>query len=355
MTEMKNLKGETPFRNAETRYITMLSVLSAFAVLFLHANGCFWTFSTKPYWQSANIIECVFYFAVPVFFMITGATLIDYPERYSLKEYFIRRIRKTVIPFLAWSAIGLGYRVLYGKNLLEGFSVEKLVELIFSSKIISYYWFFPSLFCVYLCIPLLASVQKEKRNQLFLYLLSAGIFFNNLLPFLKNVFHWTYTFPITVDVTGKHLVYVILGVVLNENRQSKRTRWLIYLFGIAGLLVHITATWKLSIAAGKIVQTYKGYTSFPCILWSAAVFVFVKQTACRVKSGKVWKIVNILGKYTLPVYLLQWFVFDQIKRHFAVNVFSLWYRLGIPFLMVPVIIAVTWIIRKIPGLRRIVP
>lgn len=69
-------------------YISLLSVISAFAVVSLHTNGCFWEFSTKRYWFTANILECLWYFAVPVFFMISGSTLIDFRKRYNLRTYF---------------------------------------------------------------------------------------------------------------------------------------------------------------------------------------------------------------------------------------------------------------------------
>jgi len=75
-------------------YINVLAVVSALAVVFLHANGCFWKFSYENYWFSANIIESLFYFAVPCFFMISGATLLDYNERYDTKIYFVKRVKK---------------------------------------------------------------------------------------------------------------------------------------------------------------------------------------------------------------------------------------------------------------------
>ena len=60
----------------EASYISALNVLSCMAVVFLHTNCVFWDFKKENYWITANIIECIFYFAVPVFFMISGATLI---------------------------------------------------------------------------------------------------------------------------------------------------------------------------------------------------------------------------------------------------------------------------------------
>lgn len=64
-------------------YIQILGVLSCLAVVVLHTNGCFWDFSYERYWLTANLIENLCYFAVPIFFMISGATLMDYRKRYS--------------------------------------------------------------------------------------------------------------------------------------------------------------------------------------------------------------------------------------------------------------------------------
>ena len=59
-------------------YIDYLNVFCCLSVIALHCNGCFWKFSYESYWISSVFIECIFYFAVPIFFMITGITLFDY-------------------------------------------------------------------------------------------------------------------------------------------------------------------------------------------------------------------------------------------------------------------------------------
>ena len=48
------------------------------------------------------MIESVFYSAVPVFFMITGATLMDCRKRYSTAVFLKKRFTRTVIPYLGW-------------------------------------------------------------------------------------------------------------------------------------------------------------------------------------------------------------------------------------------------------------
>ncbi|MBQ3865619.1 MAG: acyltransferase family protein, partial [Clostridia bacterium] len=95
-------------KKQKSAYITLLSVIGSIAVVLLHSNGCFWNFSAEArYWKTANVIECVFYFAVPVFFMISGATLLDYRERYDTAAFLKKRALKTVVPFLFWSLFGV--------------------------------------------------------------------------------------------------------------------------------------------------------------------------------------------------------------------------------------------------------
>ena len=86
-------------------YIQILGVIACLAVVAMHVNGCFWQFGYDRYWITANIIECICYFAVPIFFMISGATLLNYRKRYTTAVFFKKRFGKTLVPFLIWSVI----------------------------------------------------------------------------------------------------------------------------------------------------------------------------------------------------------------------------------------------------------
>ncbi len=150
-------------------YITFLSVISAISVVILHTNGCFWNYSKERYWLTANIIESVFYFAVPIFFMITGITLIDYRDKYSTKEYFKKRFIKTVIPFLVWSIIAVLYSIFYlKKTSIDWLSFKLIFNGIVDTKFVTIYWFFIPLFIIYLIIPILSAIDKKKRSSVFM-------------------------------------------------------------------------------------------------------------------------------------------------------------------------------------------
>ena len=86
-------------------YFDLLNICAALAVVFLHCNGNVHVFSDSLAWKQALIIEVCMYWAVPIFFMLSGANLMGYREKYSTPVFFKKRILRTAIPFLAWSLI----------------------------------------------------------------------------------------------------------------------------------------------------------------------------------------------------------------------------------------------------------
>lgn len=157
-------------------------------------------------------------------------------------------------------------------------------------------------------------------------------------------------------VGSNYLLYVLLGYIFSRITLTKKQRCLIYTFVIAGLLAHMVGTYYLSMHAGKIIQTYKGYLNVPCILYSVGVFVFLKQIADRAMAQKfINKIVNFLKSYTFAIYLLQWFFMTTLVRYLRVNSYSIIYRLGGIVLVTALCVITTCIIRKLPLGKYILP
>lgn len=337
-------------------YITFIGVVAAISVLILHTNGCFWSFdATARYWQTANIIESVFYFAVPLFFMTIGVTLFDFYDRNTLKEYFQKRAKKVAIPFIAWSLIGLVEKILIHSILIDKVTPKFIYQGITGTSIVSIYWFFTSLFIIYLSLPLFASVKKTKRQEVFTYLVISGFILNILIPFLKDIFSSDLNAPYNITVVSGALIWPPLGWLLHNNELKKKHKVVIYLLAILGLIMHIVGTYTLSIREGYIVRTYKGYQNVPSILYSVGIFVLLKDIGNAIMHGKVKKFISWLGNYTFPIYLMQFILLDLFSRLPFIDTHSIVYRLGTPFVMIPIIIFITWIMRKIPIIKRIVP
>jgi surface polysaccharide O-acyltransferase-like enzyme len=332
--------------------------MSAIAVLFLHTNGCFWNFSaTEGYWKTANVIESVFYFGVPCFFMISGITLMDFFERYTLGEYFIKRGKKTVIPFVAWNLIALGYDILVGEISPDEMNLKYIYQGMTGSTIVNIYWFFNALFVLYLSMPLFAAVEHKKRKLVYTYLVCVGGILNIIIPFLKTVFSLDLNTPYSVTVVSDVLIWVPLGWLLHNCEMKQRTKYIIYILAMLGLGCHIFGTYNLSIKAGEIVKTYKGFQNAPSLLYSVGIFIFLKDIGTRIMSqdNVMARIIKFIGKYTFAIYLMQFLLLTMFSSLSCIDTKSIIYRLGAPFIMIPIIICITYFMRKIPILKHIVP
>lgn len=346
--------------NRKTNYLSYLSVISCIAVVYLHANGCFWSFSREAYWVSANVIESVFYFGVPIFFMIPGATLLNYNERYGLKEYFVKRIHKTVIPFVVWTVIGLALRMLYNYySELPQLSLPLIIKGFVKGEIVDVYWFFPVLFCVYLSIPLLAAVPQDKKKEVFSYLAIVCFILNIVIPFVIQVGHLQIDFPYYVSVGSGYLFYVIVGFLFHEHDLKAASRVVIYILALTGLLTHLLGTYYASMEANEVIKTFKGYTNLPCILYAIGIFVLVKNVVNRRithrNNSKIDRVVGVVKRYTFSIYLLHWFIKQFLEKIILIDNRSIIYRLCAPILIVCLSMGITFLIRKIPVVKRILP
>ncbi len=340
-----------------TAYITLLSVVAAIAVVMMHTNDCYWHFSTERYWVTANWLNALCVFAVPVFFMISGATLLDYPARYSTGEFFKKRVTKTVVPFLAWSGICLALNVLVYKTVsAEDLSVKFILNGLANNSFNSVYWFFWPLFGAYMCIPLLAAVPKEKRRVLFTYLAVACFVVNGVVPFFIRTFLLGVRWPLSIGVGSGYLLYLFIGYLLKEYETKRWQRLCIYAAALGGLFLYSYGTQVLSFEAGRIVDTLKGATNITSVCYATGVFVLFRQVGNRLMDVK-WlsKTVYVLKDYTFCVYLMHMPILQGIKGLFDFDTRSILWRVGGFLVIVPLCMALTWVLRKIPIVRSIVP
>lgn len=341
-------------------YITILQVLSALAVILLHANNSFWVYRDGKTWYFNTIIESVFYFAVPIFFMITGATLIDYQDRYDTKTFFKRRFSKVLIPFIFWSLFGLLFYSLRGYQF--NFDPLSIYNNIMEHGYVSIFWFFIPLICIYLSIPLFAAVDKNKKVKIFKYLAFLGIILNCAIPFLVNcfsyVFHKKVALGIEVGVVSGYLIFPIVGYLLHNIELSKKKRYTIYAIAVISLVIHIVGTIIVSKHAGHIDKLFKGYTNLPSILYSIGIFVFIKYSEKTAFFQKLKKPITRIAKYTFALYLVHHFVIVQLSDFLAsygITGTTLIY-VPIMFILATVIsIVIIWLIRKIPLGKQLLP
>jgi len=120
--------------------------------------------------------------------------------------------------------------------------------------------------------------------------------------------------------------------------------------------MHIVGTYVTSVQAGSIQTLYKGYINLPCVLYTFAIFVFLSDFARWIEKYKwIKRIINYVGRYTFPLYLIHWFILRLIEDCLKINNKSIIFRVFAPYAVFAIVIAITWVLRKIPGIRKIVP
>lgn len=288
--------------------------------------------------------------------MITGATLMDYRDRYDLKTYFKKRVHKTVIPFFAWSMIGILCKLALGKIQGSELSVSYVWNGIFGTTVIPMYWYFQVLFCIYLFMPLFAAVNKKYRKEVFTYAAVAGFILTGVVPLICNTLLKGYSWGVDPYAFSSYLLFIPAGYLISEYDIKKNVRRFIYVAGAAGFLMHLAGTYFLSVRAGAVINTFKGYTNAPCIMYSTGIMVWLKYNYERLSRFRLVRLFQrLIAPYTLSIYLMQYFIYISMLTVFNIDETSLLYRLGAPFVIIPVIIAATWLIRKIPLIRVIAP
>lgn len=331
-------------------YYDVLNILAAFGVIMLHCNGRAHTFSNSLGWYQALLVEVVFYWPVPIFFMLSGATLMGYRERYTTKDFFKKRFLRTVIPFVVWTILNAIYK---GINPFEiGF--RTFINQCFNTSVEGVYWFFIPLFSVYLAMPVL-SVLKEHRHILW-YMVGGSFLLNSLLPpifvYLKLQWNWN----LAMLTVGGYLQYVILGYLLSTTELKKKYRLVIYGLGIFGVCLRYGMTVLLSLRDGVINKTFFSYTQYYAVFLAVAVFAFFKHFKPLEKLAQHPKIVSALKTISgcsFGIYLMHMIIYRELAKILPTACWQ--WRLLVPFLIYALALTVTLILKKIPVIKNIVP
>ncbi len=337
-------------------YFDILNVIACLAVVAMHANSAFWDFRPSFSWLFNSFIEKVCVWAVPIFFMLTGATLIRSSESFSFCTYARRRFFRTVLPFIIWSVLGLIFDIFYLGLVSPDLKLTSYVSMILNATVptTSVFWFFFPLFAIYLALPLFISVEDGKKEKVFGYLILSYLFFT-LVKDLFSVLGASFPTVLQLVALGGWLIYPVLGWYLSTVELRDDQRRAIYSIGIASFLFAWGGTVVSSYKERAIVNIGSNLLDLPYIFISISVFLFIKQRFAQVplNERKVHLIAS-LSSLTFGVYLTHRFVLNFIIKLFRVQV-TVWYWPVIGFIVVSGFsFLLVSLIKRLPFLSRLV-
>ena len=321
--------------------IDLLRVMSAIAVVIIHVvtaplNNI--TFAVDPALKSTlSAFHHLSYWAVPVFFMITGYCMALKKE--CTYKYCFSQVAKFVAVLFT---VGLFYALLEEVFTARTVSIAILLRCLMkvvSGDLWDYMWYIYAIIGIYLVMPMIHSfLQKEKREVLTLVALL--FFFKIFFPAVQSWFSVGVDFPFS-----GYLFYILIGGAISKFPVKRVRLWNISCAIIVALYcILVFAGYSFSLIWNPYLDP---------IVCIASVSLFILVSNQMVNASKA---LSVMAGCTWGIYLLHPFFINV-----ALKVLNLDLLRSMPYIKLPLFgIAIllfsfvaTYILRKIPLIKKL--
>lgn len=233
-------------------YIDVIRVVAMIAVVFAHTcSSVLIKGPSAPLWTPANILVTITEIAVPLFYMISGATILNSSKTKDLNYLFKHRLIRILIPFLAWSIISAFFFQLINNGPHFQQAIHN-ISLLYHQPVLTAFWFIYPLIGFYLVSPALKAfvdnVSKSTINYILILWFITNIFLPNLsksLPPQYGQYFEAYGFASLIFLS-KMIGYFILGYKLSNITAEKINLKLNLSIFIVGTLLAIINMYVIS-------------------------------------------------------------------------------------------------------------
>ncbi|HEI9784353.1 TPA: acyltransferase [Serratia marcescens] len=338
-------------------YYNNLKIFSVIAVLLFHTSVEYYKINEHG-WVSAIAYSAITRFCVPIFFMISGATIISKSE--SIVCFFKKRALKILPPLIFWSLL---YSIVLSKINGTSFNIMESIAGIVTSPIYIHFWFIYAIIGLYLMMPVFMSVNEDKKIIICAYYTSIWFLFASLLPYGRllglpipeyigtpYMFNEMYQF---FNYSG----YMTLGFLISrfelDNKNVAIKMILLSILMSAALFFMVIHD---SIMKEKITQDLWEFKTPLVVVFSVSVFLFFKYIKISIAdkySDKLSSVANLV----FPVYLVHYLYIFLIVRHFGYIFHSLPVFFQIPLETVIITLCsfiTVFVMSKIPFLNRLI-
>lgn len=312
-------------------YMDILNIVACFAVVVLHCTTSVFLNTGDYRWCFDVILQASFLFAVPIFFMISGANLIGYRKRYSTKEFFRRRFSKVLITLVGYSALyyllGCFAPGTFGLP-ARRISLFGFVEGLFTNSICDVYWFMYAILILYAITPLLSRAADDER--LFTYITGLSVISTVIIPFLNRFApnHELFSLMQVPHLSGWIMYYLLGYYFVHINRKHFQSALLLMVsvvsVGISAYMTIRTNTSHtvLSGAFSDFDSFYLSASGGLTALFSSCLFLLFKQgeTKFAQMGGRGKAILKRLSSLSFGVYAIHMLIINTLDVYVAHSV-----------------------------------
>ncbi|MDT3393875.1 MAG: acyltransferase, partial [Bacillota bacterium] len=316
-------------------FMDCLNIVAIMAVILLHTSGTVFSYRMDNHWLLAVLMQVIFIWAVPIFFMLSGANLLNYSERYDTKTFFKKRWARVVVPFIFWSIVWYLYTAQQNK---QGLSVIKFIDNFLSGSITPTFWFFYDIIAFYLAVPFLTKLFTVANKDSLKYLLCLMLGVQSLLAYFLGIFH-QHIFSLFTHiplVSNQYFIFFCLGWFLKNTNDFQRRKKLIYFLGIISVIAMFLLTVFLSYNQGRLDDAGFQLFGLPVVLLTLSIWLLCEsmfQSKFILAHGNFIKILRELSAASLGIYCIHLFLLQGLSNLLKLNDNSLKYMLILPILV----------------------
>ncbi|MFW5437457.1 acyltransferase [Paenibacillus apiarius] len=307
---------ESVFKNNRIIYIDILRIISIIAVIVLHITADLLTrtndFDTASWWVS-NVFNSISRFAVPVFFMISGAMILRIDVQ-SYRDFYIKRVLPLVISLASWSliyALYMQYFIVNSHMSVSQFLGDFAYKLLTDGNYV-HLWFLYAIIAIYMTVPLICKLVKACSEKDLRYYLTLWFIISILYRLISDIVLKSTSQYINIPIlnipffTG-FLGYFVLGYYMFTYGLPERPKRLIFNLGVISFFVTPVATYFASLYNGVLDEMFYGNYSITTFFMAMAIFIYFqeKDSSLREKvNHKIKKMIGSVSKASFSIYLI---------------------------------------------------
>ena len=280
----------------------ILRAISMIMVIIIHVSNIYcrkYGFISSNSYVFSLIFNTISRVSVPIFFMISGALLLNRPFD---KSKYIKRIIKFIILIVAWDIIYLIWEYLY-----LGITYNKLYMLLITPYR-AHLWFLYTIIVLYLMQPILKYIL-DKANRLIK--ISLFILWSILCTFSMYNYTIAQVFTIFCYIGYFVIGYYLYKYIKNQNLNKYNSIAICML--LISYMASIYLNYKASFQFNMFYNNFFAYRAPYIILCSFILFILIYNWFHLSKPNKV---IMFFSDISIGVYLIHGIFLDITSKVF---------------------------------------
>lgn len=315
-------------------YLDILRLMAIVAVVTAHATSgpiVRMDFIGTEHWLIANAINGALRWAIPIFFMISGALLLNSKKDEDIGLFYKKSAKKLMIPLLTWSLIYFVFKYYVWIDFAPSDPASMIgvffKELLFG-EIYDHLWFMYTIIAMYFIMPFIRKMVQNLTKKELLIILWGWIFISFIYPEIGSLYasktgQVLYMRILDIPLLMGYIGYFILGYYLQKYEVKKVTKYILYVLGFISAATISAVVYLMSVDSMTLNEKYYEHFSIFCLFMGAALFIYIKNVSWdEILNVKMKKVVASLSNATFGIYFSHLIVSRTVLNSMTVNFYK---------------------------------